>query len=387
MAFPLGLSDPPPGDSTAPDSGLPAWEEITRAGVNYVRNYAKWTPSTIAAQLFAVRQELDAARSAGLKVWLALAGLDRDLSHESLLDEVVDTLKEHPGLGAWKGADEPALGRVPPAGLVAVYKRLHALDPKHPVVLIEAPRAPASTAGRTIPLTVAAVKPYAAACDVHGVDIYPVSEPPGRHAGGPPVNTDISVVGDMTGILRRASGRRPVWTTLQIAWSGVLPPHPLVFPTLQQARFMAYDAIVAGASGLFFFGGHITAAMNAADRKLGWNWTYWRHVQRPLLEELGDAAHTKALLAPKSAVKVKASSPDIALSIREQGNVLWVIAVRRSPTAAGTIHFTGLPEQAARGTVLAHPGNPARRVTARNGAFVDPAAFAPHNARVYRFTL
>src|SRR3569833_1133252 len=129
MAFPLGLSDPPPVDSTAPDSGLPAWEEITRAGVNYVRNYAKWTPSTVAAQLFAVRQELDAAKSAGLKVWLALAGIDRDHSHENLLDEVVDSLKGHPGLGAWKGVDEPALGRVPPAGLVAVYKRLHALDP------------------------------------------------------------------------------------------------------------------------------------------------------------------------------------------------------------------------------------------------------------------
>ena len=64
-----------------------------------------------------------------------------------------------------------------------------------------------------------------------------------------------------------------------------------------------------------------------------------------------------------------------------------MIAVRRSPTAAGTLRFTGLPHGAARGTVLAHPGNPARRVTARNGAFVDPAPFAPHNARVYRFTL
>ena len=384
--FPLGLSDAPPVDSTAPDSGLPAWQEIRRAGVTHIRNYAKWGPGTTAAQLFAVRQQLDAAQHAGLKVWLALAGIDRDLSQQSLLDEVVGALKEHPGLGAWKGVDEPALGRVPPAGLVAVHRRIRALDPGHPLVLIEAPRAPSATAGRTKPLTIDAVKPYSPACDVHGVDIYPVSVPPGRHAGGPPVNTDISVVGDLTQILVRASGRRPVWTTLQIAWSGVLPPHPLVFPTLQQARFMAYDAIIAGARGLFFFGGHIAAAMNAADRKRGWNWTHWRHVQRPLLLELSDAAHRKALLAPKSAVRVRASSPDIALSVREQGGVLWVIAVRRSASAAGTIHFTGLPPQAGRGTVLAHPGNPARRVTARNGAFVDPAPFAPHNARVYRFT-
>ena len=39
---------------------------------------------------------------------------------------------------------------------------------------------------------------------------------------------------------------------------------------------MAYDAIVAGARGLFFFGGQFKQVMNAADRQLGWNWTYWR---------------------------------------------------------------------------------------------------------------
>ena len=122
----------------------------------------------------------------------------------------------------------------------------------------------------------------------------------------------------MTRILSRATGRKAIWTTLQIAWSGVLPPHPLVFPTLQQARFMAYDAIIAGARGLFFFGGHITAAMNAADKKRGWNWTYWRHVQRPLLEELERRrAHDGAARPESQRRKVKANAPDIALSARE----------------------------------------------------------------------
>jgi hypothetical protein len=37
--------------------------------------------------------------------------------------------------------------------------------------------------------------------------------------------------------------------------------------------------------------------------------------------------------------------------------------------------------------VLAHPGNPARQVTAAGGAFTDRTPFAPHNARVYRFRL
>jgi len=168
-------------------------------------------------------------------------------------------------------------------------------------VIIEAPRGPSPTPqSPDTRLTVAAVAPYTAACDIHGIDIYPVSIPPGLHAGGRPVNTDISVVGDMTRLIARATGRKAIWTTLQIAWSGVLPPHPLVFPTLAQARFMAYDAIVAGARGLFFFGGQVKQAMNQADREHGWNWTYWKNVQRPLLEELAAAEHAPALTAPTS---------------------------------------------------------------------------------------
>src|SRR5438477_3487190 len=293
--FPIGLSDPPPVDGTAP-SGRPAWAEVAAAGVTFARNYTVWRAAAAAEQMAAVLQELDAALEHGLQLWLALAGVDNDLSHQTLLDRIVNTVKGHPGLGAWKGADEPAHGHVPAAGCVAVHRHVRSLDPDHPVVLIEAPRGPApNPQSHDTPLTVKAIAPYAAACDIHGIDIYPVSKPPGLHAGGPPINTDISVVGDVTRLVARASPGKPVWTTLQVAWSGVVAPHPIVFPTLPQARFMAYDAVVAGARGLFFFGGQIRAVMNAADRQRGWNWTYWRRVLQPLLQELTDAPHTAAL--------------------------------------------------------------------------------------------
>ena len=386
--FPIGLSDPPPVDSVAP-SGLTAWAEIARAGVNLGRNYTVWTADAAAEQILSVEQELDAATQHGMQLWVALAGVDNDLSQRSLLDTIVNTLKDHPGLGAWKGADEPAHAHVPVAGCVAVYHHLRSLDPDHPVVLIEAPRGPSpSPQSQDTPVTVAAVAPYSAACDIHGIDIYPVSRPPGLHAGGPPVNTDISVVGEMTRLIARATGRKGIWTTLQIAFTGVLPPHPLVFPTLPQERFMAYDAIVAGARGLSFFGGQIRQAMNAADRQRGWNWTFWGRVLRPLLEELTDAPHTAALVAPLSAHRVTANAADVAVSAREAGGSLYVIAVRRSPTTTGRIRFTGLPPGVRHGTVLAHPGgNPARAVTASGGAFTDPSPYRPHNARVYRFGL
>jgi hypothetical protein len=384
--FPIGLSDPPPLGTTGP-SGRDAWAEIASAGITFVRNFTVWTAAGVAEQLIAVGQELNAAPAHGLQLWLALAGVDRDLSHRALLDEIVNTVKGHPGLGVWKGVDEPAHAHVPAAGCIAVYRHLKQLDPHHPVVIIEAPRgAGPAPQSRDRPLTVAAVRPYAAACDVHGVDIYPL--PPGAHAGGPPVNTDISVVGDMTSIIARATGRKAIWTTLQIAWSGVLPPHPAVFPTLPQARFMAYDAIIAGARGLFFFGGHLRQVMTPADRARGWNWTYWRRVQRPLVEELTDPDHTRALLAPEAQIAITASAPDVAHRARRAGNVLYLIAIRKSRTARGRVRFSGLPATVTHGSVLAHPGgNPARPVTVTRGAFTDPSPFAPHNARVYRFQL
>ena len=382
--FPIGLSDPPPLGSEAP-SGRDAWAEIAAAGVGFVRNYTVWTQAGVSEQLIAVAQELDAAPAHGLQLWLALAGADNDLSHQALLDRIVGTFKGHPGLGAWKGADEPAHARIPASGCLEVYEHLRATDPDHPVVIIEAPRGPAPARGKhDTPLTAAAIAPYAAACDIHGIDIYAL--PPGAHAGGPPVNTDLSVVGDMTTIVKRATRRNGIWTTLQIAWSGVLPPHPLVFPTLQQARFMAYDAIIAGARGLVFFGGHLKQAMNPADRERGWNWTYWEHVQRPLLVELTDGPHMQALTAPVAALSIRADAPDIVLSAREAGGFLYLIAARTSPSVTNEVRFSGLPPGLGQGVVLAHPGNPARKVTADGGAFTDPSPYGPHNARVYRFS-
>jgi hypothetical protein len=386
QVFPIGLSDPPPLGTTAPN-GRDAWAEIAAAGVTFVRNYMVWRAAAVAEQLIAVGQQLDAARAHGLQLWPALAGVDNDLGHRALLDEIVGALKGHPGLGVWKGSDEPAHAHVPVAGCVAVYRHLKQLDPNHPVAIIEAPRAPGPTPNsRDRPLTVAAIRPYAAACDVHGVDIYAL--PPGAHAGGPPVNTDISVVGDMTSIVARATQRKAIWTILQIAWSGVLPPHRLLFPTLPQARFMAYDAVVAGARGLFFFGGHLRQAMSPADRARGWNWTYWQRVQRLLLEELTDVDHMRALVAPNAQIAVTANAADVAHSVRRSGNLLYLIAIRKSRTATGRVRFSGLPASITHGTVLAHPGgNPPRAVTVARGAFTDPSPFAPHNARVYRFQL
>ena len=282
--FPLGLSNPPPLGREAP-SGVDGFQEVADGGASFIRTgRGDWGPGRLEEQLAAERAVLDAAAANGLQCWLYLGELPdlpprsaggQTSTREQMLDRVAATFKDHPGLGAYKGVDEP---RNPfrgedwlrPAGLVRAYRRLKVLDPQHPLVIIQAPRS-----------SVAQLVPYRPAFDITGADIFPIAYPPGLHSDLP--NSDISVVGDVTRKMVRAAGGKPVWTTLQIAWSGTVTSarKPNVvprFPTLHELRFMAYQAIVAGARGLMFFGGHLTQVARPADADAGWNWTFWEQV-------------------------------------------------------------------------------------------------------------
>ena len=377
--FPITLGNGPPLVGKDPVNGLNGWTEVARAGVKMLRIYPKWDAANAAQQIQAVKEELIAAASHGLRLWIGLYNVANDLTKQALLEQIVDALKDSPGLGAWKGADEPLHGNVQAPGLVTAYEFVRARDPNHPVVIIQAPQA------RNGPLTAALLSPYAAAGDIHGVDIYPISYPPGVHAGRR--NKDISVVGDVAEIVVQAAPGKEHWATLQIAWSGVLPPqHVPIFPNLHQERFMAYQAIIAGASGLVFFGGDITKVMSPEDSAHGWNWTFWHTVLKHLVQELNSTAVGPALIAPPAAITVKADAADVRLVAREAGGFLYMITVRRSPTTHGPVRFTGLPAGIKYGQALfEYDGKDFRTITVSRGAFTDP--FAPHDARVYRFRL
>jgi hypothetical protein len=369
---------------------------VAAAGVTMVRTgHNAWTLSEVDAQIAAERKTLDALRARGLQAWLWLGDATnlpatRNSAREQVLIRVADGLQSHPALAAWKGVDEPANPQrpkpVPPAGLVRGHARLKQVDPVHPLVITQAPLG-----------TVAQLKPYIPAFDVTGADIYPVSYPPGTHAKTK--NRDISVVGDITKKLVAASGGKPVWMTLQIAWSGVLPSktRPDVvprFPTLQAERFMAYQAIVNGARGLLFFGGHLTQVATPEDAALGWNWTFWNLALRPLVEELSSSELRPVLAAPAADAQVKTGTSGMELAARVHGGSLYVIAVRRSG-GPSRVRFTGLPARFRTGHVLfedvqSPPPPPItaghqvpRPVQVAKGAFSD--WFAAHDVHVYRF--
>jgi len=397
-AFPIVLSNGPPVDAKAP-SGRNAHAEVAAAGVTAIRiGRADWSLAAVDAQLAEQRALLDKAGSHGLQGWLWLGDAanlpppaQQPSPQERLLARIADGVQGHPALAAYKGVDEPrnpfrGANWIRPAGLVRAHARLRQLDAAHPLVITQAPIG-----------TLAQLVPYRPAFDITGADVYPVSYPPGAHTQTG--NRDISVVGDVTRKMVRAAGGKPVWMTLQIAWSGVTPSQQrpqLVprFPTLQAERFMAYQAIIAGAGGLAFFGGHLTQVASPADAELGWNWTFWQEVLRPLVAELSSAAVRPALLAGAAKPTAKASTADVELVTRADGGFLYVLAVRRKG-ATSVVTFSGLPKTIRVGEVLGEwvqkPLPPPigagsqvfRTVDVEGGVFRD--WLAPHDARVYRF--
>ena len=276
--FPVGLTMPPPLDGRTPE-GKDGLQELADAGATFMRTGTQgedWDRATIERE----QQWLDAAAKRGLYCWPFLRELasigPEDTKKEAMLREVVTRFKDHPSLLAWKGVDEPEWGKHPLAPLLRARDIIRELDSNHPIAIIQAPRG-----------TVQSLRAYNAAGDITGMDIYPVGYPPGTHSLL--TNKNLSLVGDHTRIIMEAAeGKLPVWMVLQIAWSGVIKPgKTLRFPTFPEERFMIYQAIINGARGLNFFGGNLPTSLNAGDAKLGWNWTFWRRVLRPLLDEIG----------------------------------------------------------------------------------------------------
>ncbi len=148
---------------------------------------------------------------------------------------------------------------------------------------------------------------------------------------------------------------------------------------------MAYQAIVAGARGLFFFGGHLTSVATPADARAGWNWTFWRETLRPVVAELASSDLHPALIAPNAPSIVKAkAAPDVRTLTRRAAGHVYVIAVRRGSTTS-RVEFAGLPNVASAEVLFEYVDGAPRSIDVAGGAFRD--WLGPHDVRVYRFAL
>ena len=370
--FPIGFTMPPPPDGKTPE-GRGALDELRAAGATMLRTgpmAEPWTEQIIARE----KQYLYAAARLGMHCLINLRELSSikpgEDAKEAKLRRIVTLFRDHAGLGFWKGVDEPEWGKHPIPPMLRAREIIKELDPYHPIEITQAPRG-----------TVDTLRPYNAACDIVAADIYPVGYPPGAHSVEP--NKEISMVGDFTRrMMDVAEGKMPVWITLQIAWSGVIKEgKTLRFPTFAEQRFMTYQAIINGARGLIYFGGHIPKAMADEDKPLGWNWRFWNRVLRPVIAEIGDKSPLyPALIAPNSQIPIKASPNEgVEVLVRETEEAVFVLACKREGKTV-KVEFSGLPAVAESAEVMYEPP---RSVAVKSGKFTD--WFGPFEVHIYRF--
>jgi hypothetical protein len=371
--FPIGFSPGPPNNGKTP-AGADALQELRDAGALLFRisQTTDWDSTVVSNQQVA----LDWANQHDMFCWVNLRELSEfaagDTATEASLRSIVDTFRNHPALGLWKNFDEAWWGGVSVADLQRGYDVTKQEDTNHPIVQTHAPRG-----------TVSDLQPYNAAADILALDIYPVGYPPGSDSLL--TNKEISMVGDWTDFLGQvANGQKETWMIEQIAWSGVTPPSKtLRFPTFAQERFMAYEAIIRGARGLMFFGGNIAATLSPEDATLGWNWTFWNEVLKPVVKQLGDnSLLADALVATNSALPITVSGttfPDVEFCVREVSPYLYILACKREG-ATIPITFRGLPSWATTGELLYESP---RIVTVSGGQFSD--WFGPFEVHAYRF--
>lgn len=282
-----------------------------------------------------------------------------------ILRSLIERYKYHPAVAFWKNVDEPAWGGADPEGMLQAYKLIKELDPDHPVWVVHAPRN-----------TLEVLRQYADVCDITGLDIYQISVPKGKNSHLP--NKEISVVGDYAKWMSKSvDGKKPFIMVLQVCWSGVTPPkNELVMPTLHQTRFMVYQAIINGSSGISFFG--MSVALQGKDAEYGYNWTHWNEVMVPLLKEINrDSELYPALVRPDSKIPLRVSgADDIEFCAREVGDYLYILACKREGARAD-IKFSGKPLN---GDIQVLYEN--RTVKAQSGSFTD--SFGPNDVHVYK---
>jgi hypothetical protein len=197
----------------------------------------------------------------------------------AVLASVSAELEHDPGLGLYKGADEPWWNGIPASALRPDFLAIRASDPDHLWTEFQADRG-----------VTADFRPYGQTTNIGGIAVFPV------RSGGA-IGAPLSEVGRQTAVIYAATPTLAVWTTLQLCDAGSKRASPAMIasgrrytyrlPTTAQYRFMAWDAIINGARGLNFFGGQMRGCWSAADKAAGWNWTAWSRFA-PIARRLQD---------------------------------------------------------------------------------------------------
>ncbi|MBP5640876.1 MAG: hypothetical protein J6X55_15450, partial [Victivallales bacterium] len=139
----------------------------------------------------------------------------------------------------------------------AVYQEF---DPYHPTWINAAPRN-----------EIEDLRPYGAACDIWGCDIYPVPSPSGHSGLEDKMMTSVGKY--CTRMDETTWGRKPIWMALQGFGWGENPEcgptgRSKTHPTLPQLRFIMFDAMLNGCTGFGLWGSQFVKDITFAENLL-----------------------------------------------------------------------------------------------------------------------
>ncbi len=242
-AFPIGFYEMP-----AEDDEL---KEMARAGVNLVR--------------CGDSNALDRAHAAGMSGWMPL---DLRQGSSDTLRQRIESVANHPALAVWEGPDEIVWTFTAysflkeragftredwnqQAKIAVEYSEREAA--KIMPAMREAIAMIRELDGRDLPVwineaadsDVKFARQYMPFIDITGCDYYAV-----RSTG-----TDVQSIGRLVNRWEAIGHGKPVWMVLQaFSWHALRPERGRMYPSFAQSRFMAYDAIVHGGEGIFYWG-------------------------------------------------------------------------------------------------------------------------------------
>lgn len=254
----------------------------------------------------------------------------------------------HPALFGYFGPDEPMLAGAQLDTMVKFYRLARDNDPYHPFWINEAPVG-----------LVSDLKAYAKdTCDVFGVDIYPLGAPHGTDLG----DRSMTVVGLHTDrCMEAVDYRKPVWMILQgFSWVHMRKPARFkpasevpdaLYPTYEQTRFMAFNSILHGATGIQYH--YLGYTLYVPD-------DFWKGIRRTTLE-LKYLTPVLTARTVRDALQ-KCSAPKVRMMVKQLDGVNYYILANESPDAVNA-DFTGFSE--AKLNIIFNDAP----VTPQNGAF------------------
>ena len=240
------------GSYYLPKSDTP-YKDLAVNGFNYVR-------------LSADQTELEKALQNNLLGWISLGVINEasEKKDSERLSKIINEHKDNPAILCWEIADEPAYTwnsaepRIKPEPMKKTYDFIKQLDNEHLIFTNHAPVNLIST-----------MQKYNNSTDVVAVDVYPVV-PHGitptyallkDGMQGDLLNPYISQVGEYVDKMKKVvNNSKPIFTVLQgFAWEMLKPEAErtdamIKYPTYEESRFMAYNAIVHGANGILYWG-------------------------------------------------------------------------------------------------------------------------------------